>query len=197
MNKSAPQDALKLKIARTIVATDGDEADLEAGYLAEEAREAGLDRLNRFLSAKGSQRDFVAAVLQLSDFMRDTARRSPEIVDRLLETSPDKRLGKILRDIGALASSDETTEASLMQDLRRLKAEAHFLIALADLAGSWETAETVRQMSKLADACVAAAIDFLLLDADRQGSSSCRTGRRRRTAPGGSCWAWASSAPMN
>ena len=56
-----------------------------------------------------------------------------------------------------------------MTALRRLKVEAHFLIALADLAGEADAARTVERLSDLADACVNAAIDFLLLDAHRQG----------------------------
>ena len=52
-------------------------------------------------------------------------------------------------------------EAGLMMDLRILKTEAHFIIALADLAEEADTAATVRRLSELADACVGAAVDFL------------------------------------
>lgn len=168
MNDLKAKSQLQLEIVRSIRPTDTTEADAEAGHLADEAREVKLGRLETFLKAKNPQRDFVAAVLQLSDFMRDTARRAPEFLDRLFDQTPDERLKAILLEIGGLAALDETTEASLSQDLRRLKSEAHFLIALADLAGAWDTAATVRHMSDLADACVATAVDFLLLDAQRQ-----------------------------
>ncbi|TIQ04403.1 MAG: bifunctional [glutamine synthetase] adenylyltransferase/[glutamine synthetase]-adenylyl-L-tyrosine phosphorylase, partial [Mesorhizobium sp.] len=54
-------------------------------------------------------------------------------------------------------------------ELRQWKAEAHVLIALADLAGEAETAVTVQRLSDLADACTRAAVDFLLRDAHGQG----------------------------
>ena len=160
---------LNLEINRNVTPTDRPEADEAAAGLAEEARDASLDRLAAFMSGNGRQRDFVSAVLQLSDFMRDAARRSPAILDRLFDQTADERLRDILAEIGSLAGKEDAAEAALMRDLRLLKTEAHVLIALGDLAGTWDTAATVRHMSALADACVAAAIDFLLLDAHRQG----------------------------
>ena len=56
-----------------------------------------------------------------------------------------------------------------MSDLRRLKGEAHFLIALDELAGFAGADLTVRRLSALADACTNAGIDFLLRDAHQGG----------------------------
>ena len=56
-----------------------------------------------------------------------------------------------------------------MMALRRLKLEAHFLIALADLAGEARYGNDGRRLSDLADACTGAAVDFLLRDAHDQG----------------------------
>jgi glutamate-ammonia-ligase adenylyltransferase len=56
-----------------------------------------------------------------------------------------------------------------MQALRELKGEAHFLIALADVAGVADAQETVRRLSALAEACVAASVRFLLREAHRAG----------------------------
>ena len=82
-----------------------------------------------------------------------------------------------------------------MAALRTLKLEAHFLIALADLGGEAEPETTVRRLSDLADACVGAAVDFLLRDAHAQGKLKLpdpdMPGARARA---GSCSAWASSA---
>jgi len=73
-----------------------------------------------------------------------------------------------LKEIAARGRAEDTSESGLMAALRKLKLEAHFLIALADLSGEADTATTVGRSSDLADACVDAAIDFLLLDAHRQ-----------------------------
>lgn len=169
MKTTMPQRGLKLTINRPIQPTNVGDANSELANLASEATEAELPRLTAFLTEEGSQQTFVAAVFQLSEFMRDTVRRAPVILDRLLDHSIGERLEAILEQIKRLATAEDTTEASLMEALRRLKAEAHFLIALADLAEEWDTATTVHQMSLLAEACTAAAIDFLLLDANRQG----------------------------
>lgn len=134
----------------------------------DEARENGLERLADYLAKRGAMQDFLAAAFDLSDFLRDGARRRPDILDGLLGQTVDQRLAAVLKEIAASARAEDVSENGLMTALRRLKHEAHFLIALADLAGEADTATTVERLSGLADACVNAAIDFLLLDAHRQ-----------------------------
>ena len=90
----------------------------------------------------------------------------------LFDTPLPARLDALNDAIRQAAISEDTTESAFMATLRRLKTEAHFLIALATLAGTMETADTVRRLSDLADAATASAIDFLLRDADRQGKLS-------------------------
>jgi len=141
----------------------------EIAEIAESAVEAGLAGLAARLRKTGPLRDFLAAVFDLSPFLRDLARRRPEMLEALLATSAEARLDSILDEIGRLAAQDEASEARMMMELRHLKTEAHFLIALADLAGEADTVETVRRLSRLADACARAAVDFLLIDAGRQG----------------------------
>lgn len=154
---------------RKLVPLDVDEAHQELADLAETAKDEGLPRLSKLLAGKSAAADFLGAVFDLSPFMRDCARRQPEMLDRLFDQSMDDRLATILQAIRKCCVGAEVTEASLMKDLRTLKTEAHFLIALADLAGEAATETTVRRLSDLADACVGAAVDFLLGDADSQG----------------------------
>ncbi len=91
------------------------------------------------------------------------------ILDQLFDADVEARLIAIGEAIGKAAFAEAVTETSLMMELRQCKAEAHFLIALADLAGEAEPALTVRRLSDLADACTRAAVDFLLRDAHGQG----------------------------
>lgn len=91
------------------------------------------------------------------------------MLDRLFDGTVGQRLETLLKEIAAGARSEDVSEAGLMTALREKKLEAHFLIALADLAGEADAATTVERLSALADACINAAIDFLLLDAHRQG----------------------------
>jgi glutamate-ammonia-ligase adenylyltransferase len=137
--------------------------------LVASAHQAHLPRLADLLSDGGRLPDFLAAVFDLSPFTQHIARRQPEILDRLFNAPVQARLAAILEEIGGCASVDEVSEARLMADLRRLKAEAHFLIALAQLSGTADTRSTVASLSGLAEACINAAVDFLLRDAHRQG----------------------------
>ncbi|MEW9806786.1 bifunctional [glutamine synthetase] adenylyltransferase/[glutamine synthetase]-adenylyl-L-tyrosine phosphorylase [Mesorhizobium sp. ZMM04-5] len=174
--KAADSDTagLLLKPATKLLPLDAAAARAELAELASAADEAGLERLSRYLGLKGPIQDFLGAAFDLSDFLRDAARRRPEMLDGLFDQTVEQRLETILSTILASPRAEDASENSLMTGLRALKLEAHFLIALAELAGEAEAAETVERLSRLADACVSAAIDFLLLDAHGQGKLKLR-----------------------
>ena len=67
-----------------------------------------------------------------------------------------------------------------MRLLRRMKAEAALLIALADIGGVWPVMEVIRRQTELADAAVGAAVEYLLADAQRAQALQAR----RPAAPG-------------
>jgi glutamate-ammonia-ligase adenylyltransferase len=168
-NNGWEETGLLLEPKMNILPLDAEAAGAELAEVAEAAVEEGLPRLSAYLSATGRVQDFIGAAFDLSDFLRDCARRRPDMLDRLLDQTVDQRLAALLAEIAASPRAEDVTENGLMAALRRLKLEAHFLIALADLAGEADAALTVARLSDLADACVNAAIDFLLLDAHRQG----------------------------
>ncbi|MCO5063097.1 MAG: bifunctional [glutamine synthetase] adenylyltransferase/[glutamine synthetase]-adenylyl-L-tyrosine phosphorylase [Rhizobiaceae bacterium] len=171
MSKARPADRpeLHLEIVRRIAPLDRAEADIAARDIALNARESGAVRIASLLENSGPQSDFLAGVFDLSEFLRSTARRDPAFLEGLFDWNTAERVSNIVSQMRALPLGDGQTEAGLMAALRDLKSEAHFLIALADLAGEWETARTVRALSELADAAASAAVDFLLADAHRQG----------------------------
>ncbi|MGC5840005.1 bifunctional [glutamine synthetase] adenylyltransferase/[glutamine synthetase]-adenylyl-L-tyrosine phosphorylase [Mesorhizobium abyssinicae] len=159
----------RLQPAATLLPLDADRARRELSEIASAAAEEGLARLETFLAAEGVDQDLLAAVFDLSPFLRDVARRRPQILDALFDADVKARLAAIGEAIGKAARAETVSEQSLMMELRQCKTEAHFLIALADLAGEAEPALTVRRLSDLADACTRAAVDFLLRDAHGQG----------------------------
>lgn len=148
---------------------DKERAEQEISELAVIATDEDLPRLARFLKANGVARRFLTAAFDLSPFLRDLARRRPQMLDVLFDQSVEQRLHAIAGEIAACWHVEGTSEASLMTELRQLKTEAHFLIALSDLAEEGDTVLTVRRLSDLADSCTAAAVNFLLVDANRQG----------------------------
>ena len=155
--------------ARTLLPLDADNARAELEELAANAAGNGLKRLERLAKEKSPLASFLGAVFDLSPFLRDSARRQPQALEGLFDAPVETRLEIILEAIRTCGADEELNEAALMQSLRELKGEAHFLIALADLAGEAGAEKTVRRLSDLADACVGAAIDFLLRDAHRAG----------------------------
>jgi glutamate-ammonia-ligase adenylyltransferase len=56
-----------------------------------------------------------------------------------------------------------------MRLLRRMRAEAALLIGLAEIGGVWPVTQVMRLQTALADTALAAAVDHLLLDAQRRG----------------------------
>jgi len=152
-----------------MIPLDRERAGREIAELAEVARQDGLPRLAALLDGKSRLKAFLEGVFDLSVFMRDCARRRPEILQCLFGQTVEQRLSVILAEIADTVRAEDISEKSLMAALRTLKLEAHFLIALDDLAGQVDAAITVRRLSDLADACTRAAVDFLLREAHEQG----------------------------
>ncbi len=67
------------------------------------------------------------------------------------------------------AISATSDEAEVMRLLRRMKAEASLLIALADIGGVWPVMRVTAALTELADAAVGAAVRHLLDQAAREG----------------------------
>ena len=126
----------QLKPALGLAPLDEARSRQELAEIAAAAREEGLTRLAKFLAGKGEGRDFLAAVFDLSPFLRDAARRRPRILDALFDQPVEARLEAITAAIEQAPLAEAVSESSLMMELRQCKAEAHFLIALADLAGA-------------------------------------------------------------
>ncbi len=112
---------------------------------------------------------FLAAVLDLSPFIREALLHHPQILSRIAKTEPETALGEILAAIAICGEEEGASEASLMTGLRNLKREAHVLIALCDLARIFDAQATTGWLTDLAEACTGAAVRFLLRDADSAG----------------------------
>src|SRR5215813_3704611 len=103
-----------------------------------------------------------------SPYLWGLVRASPERFVALLEAEPERRFRDILADAKrAIAATRD--EAEVMRLLRRMKAEAALLIALAGIGGVWPVTQVVDLQTMLADAAVGAAVDHLLADARRRG----------------------------
>ncbi|MGB3899851.1 MAG: bifunctional [glutamine synthetase] adenylyltransferase/[glutamine synthetase]-adenylyl-L-tyrosine phosphorylase [Mesorhizobium sp.] len=152
-----------------LVPLNGENAARHLAEIASAAAEENVPRVAGLLTGNSPVAAFLGAVFDLSPFLRDLARRRPQMLDPIFDKPVEARLDELRAGIATLACAEGVSESSLMMELRLRKTEAHFLIALADLAGEADAAVTVRRLSDLAEACVRAAVDFLLRDSHRQG----------------------------
>jgi glutamate-ammonia-ligase adenylyltransferase len=113
---------------------------------------------------------FEALLIGLSDgspYLWDLAAEPGRLLS-LLNSDPDERLTELLAKAEkAVAATKDEAEA--MRLLRRMKAEAALLIALADIGGVWPVMRTTRALTELADTAIRAAVRFLLRDAVARG----------------------------
>src|SRR4051794_5090141 len=128
-----------LTLARRIAAAPS-LADAEAaharveGWIAELAATPAGETLKRVLADHPIVGALLAGVVEGSPHLWDMARSDPERLAAILQCDPDSRFDAILSNATrAIAAASE--EAEVMRLLRRMKAEAALLTALADIGG--------------------------------------------------------------
>ncbi len=97
----------------------------------------------------------LAPVFGASPYLTSLARRDPARLAALLEADPDAALADLLTRTTALAQAP--WDAAKV-GLRKLKAQAHLLIALADLGGVWDLDAVTGALAHFADAALATAL---------------------------------------
>ena len=112
--------------------------------------------------------DLVMGIAGASDYLSALMMADPARLYRCLASPPEDRLGALNEQMTAEAAA-ATTMPALAQILRRAKAEAALLIALADLAGVWPVMQVTAALSQVADTAVASAVRFLFKQAATKG----------------------------
>jgi glutamate-ammonia-ligase adenylyltransferase len=159
-------------LARRIVAapalSSAEAAQARLGdWLAEIAGSAAGRALAELFADHPTVRSLIAALADGSPYLFDLARADGERLAALLACEPELRFRELLAD--ARRTIPAAGEAEAMRLLRRMKAEAALLIALADIGGVWPVMEVTRRQTALADTAVGAAVDHLLAHAQRRG----------------------------
>src|SRR3984893_11576451 len=110
-------------------------------------------------------------IAEASPYLFDLVRADAARLIRLLECEPEPCLAQLIentcRDVSAASS-----EADVMQLLRRMKAEAALLIALCDVGGVWPVMRVTAALTDLAVASVQSALRFLLRQEAARGRLS-------------------------
>jgi glutamate-ammonia-ligase adenylyltransferase len=139
-----------------------------ASWLAEMAGTPAGTALERLLADHANINALIAGLAEGSPHLWDLVRADPARLVTLLQSDPDSRFDAILAS-ATQAVAATTDEAEVMRLLRRMKAEAALLTALADIGGVWPVMRVTAALTALADAAVGAAVRHLLADAARRG----------------------------
>lgn len=107
---------------------------------------------------------FPEILLAGSSFLKGLAIRYPDCLTEPPEKILDSLFSMLNSDAGHTAS-----ESDLKQILRIARNKAALTIALADLKGHWSLEQVTQSLTEIADTCLNTAINWLLLDAQRQG----------------------------
>jgi [glutamine synthetase] adenylyltransferase / [glutamine synthetase]-adenylyl-L-tyrosine phosphorylase len=168
VNRSGDSSLVR-RIARAPHLQAVDEARARVNeWLAEIAGLPAGQTLTRLAAAHPRFEALMKGLADGSPYLWGLVRGSPERFVALLEAEPEHRFRDILADARrAIATTRD--EAEVMRLLRRMKAEAALLIALADIGGVWPVTQVVDLQTMLADAAVGAAVDYLLEAAQRSG----------------------------
>jgi len=129
------------------------------------ADRAALDALT---AAAPLAATLLQSLSESSPFLWELTRREPDRFVRLLDSDPDRHFATLLSDT-TQAVAAATDEAEAMRLLRRMKAEAALLIALADIGGVWPVMHAARALTELADTAVRSSVRFALKEAARNG----------------------------
>src|SRR5262249_38417447 len=111
----------------------------------------------------------LAGLADGSPYLWELAAAEPARLLTLLNAKPDAHFAELLA-VTAKSVGDSADEAEAMRLLRRMKAEAALLIALADLGGVWPVMRATRALTELADTAARAAVRFLLREAMARGT---------------------------
>jgi [glutamine synthetase] adenylyltransferase / [glutamine synthetase]-adenylyl-L-tyrosine phosphorylase len=139
-----------------------------SAWLGDVARTNAGKTLKQLLAGSTKLQCLIEGLADGSPYLWDLATSDPDRLVALLQADPDEHLTELLSEsAAALARCSDEGEA--MRLLRRTKAEAALLIALADLGGVWPIMQVAAALTRLADTAVAGAVRFLLNQAIARG----------------------------
>ena len=124
--------------------------------------------LMALLTANKVLKALLESLAENSPYLWELASNEPDRLLCLLRADPDAHLAALLAETRrAVAATEDLAKA--MRLLRRMKAEAALLIALADIGGVWPVMRATRALTDLADTAVDTAARFAIAEAVRAG----------------------------
>jgi glutamate-ammonia-ligase adenylyltransferase len=165
---SAGTGALATRIVTAPVLREPDAARARVAAWLGELPEVDAASVRALFAAHPKVNSLIESLAESSPFLWELASGEPGRLLRLFQADPDLRLSTLLAETGqAVAAAADEAEA--MRLLRRMKAEAALLIALADIGGVWPVMRTTKAITDLADTAVETAVAFAFAEAARAG----------------------------
>jgi glutamate-ammonia-ligase adenylyltransferase len=137
-------------------------------WLAEIKTSAAGKALVALNSGHSALGDLLASIAETAPYLWDLIRADPAGFADFVTSDPDSALATLLANARRSAAAART-QPVLMRVLRRMKAQAALLIALADIGGVWPVARVTHALTQVADLALGAAVNHLLRDAIRRG----------------------------
>ena len=107
-------------------------------------------------------------IAEASPYLWDLIRDDPVRLARLLTSNPDNEFAALLTAAKRRAATARSP-AAVMRALRRMKADAALLIALADIGGVWPVPRVTHALTDVAETALHGAVHYLLRDAVKYG----------------------------
>jgi glutamate-ammonia-ligase adenylyltransferase len=133
-------------------------------WLKSIARTASGRTLAALVARHPAAGDLLGGVAQAAPYLWDLVQADPTRTLRFLGGNPESEL-KALFDRTRKTAAAARTSADVMRLLRRTKADAALLIALADIGGVWPVARITAGLTDLADVALTIAVRHLLGEA--------------------------------
>ncbi len=165
---SFARDGLASLMREAPVIADADAAALKLSQVLERLDPASREAVEASLSAFPLARQGLLGVAEGSPFLLELIRVDPSRLLRALSDPPADRVAALVAQ-GRAEVRAAPDEAAAMTALRRMRAEAALVIALADIGGAFDLTQVTAALTDLADAAISAALDFLLAEAARAG----------------------------
>ena len=144
-------------------------AELAEANLEDVLGAPGAADLATLAAGHGAVRGLLLAITGASPFLTGLIRRDPAFTAQCLRRAPEAAMNALLDDLDRQVAT-ATGQSEVMASLRRAKARGGLLVALADIAGVWDTLTAAAFFSTLAERLVQAAVRWLLTDQARAGN---------------------------
>jgi glutamate-ammonia-ligase adenylyltransferase len=169
--KASPTDKSALALALTDAPRLVDRKAAHARlteWLTDVGRTAAGKALKRWLADAPDVEALLLGLADGSPYLWELATADAARLVALLECDPDQHLAVLSANAENHAAATDD-EDEIMRLLRRMKAEAALLIALADIGGVWPVMRTTKALTELADTAIRASLRFLLREAIGRG----------------------------